>query len=311
MYQLKNHMIPRLKKKGESILLVFIFLITVQLCYSQTDYIVGSPKLALWKLGNSNETIVILHGGPAVEHSYLRPEWDTLSSISKIFYYDQRGCGKSDTAQSYTWIDQVQDLKRIKETISKNDKIILAGSSWGAELALLYSMYFPEDIKAIILSGFCGWNGENTKKNDFNNYIVDSLYYFKRKEIISNYEDSIRDSKAIHYKDFFKRVEENVNPEKELQKRITSNFGNRKSIIGAQTKNSLKSAPDINYLSKINIPILAFGGNLKCTYQDWSDVIEDLKYNTKRVVIDNSCHDPWFTHPSEFFQECFEFIENL
>jgi pimeloyl-ACP methyl ester carboxylesterase len=172
-------------------------------------------------------------------------------------------------------------------------------------------MYFPEDIKAIILSGFCGWNGENTKKIDFNNYIVDSLYSFKRKEIISNYEDSIRDSKAIHYKDFFKRVEENVNPEKELQKRITSNFGNRKSIIGAQTKNSLKSAPDINYLSKINIPILAFGGNLICTYQDWSDVIEDLNYNTKRVVIDNSCHDPWFTHPSEFFQECFEFIENL
>lgn len=311
MNQCTNHMISGLKKIIETILLIPILLVTVQNCFSQTDYIDGSPKLAIWELGNSNETIVILHGGPAVEHSYLRPEWDTLSSISKIFYFDQRGCGKSDTAQSYTWIDHVQDLKRIKETISKNDKIILAGSSWGAELALLYSMYFPEDIKAIILSGFCGWNGDNTIKVDFNNYIVDSLYSFKRKEIISNYEDSIRDSKTIHYKEFFKRVEENVNPEKELQKRITSNFGNRKSIIGAQTKRSLKSAPDINYLSKINIPILAFGGNLKCTYQDWSDVIKDLNSNTQRIIINDSCHDPWFTHPSEFFQECFKFIDNL
>ena len=303
-------MISRLIKLKETILVIVILLISIQYTYSQTGYITGSPKLAIWELGNSNETIVILHGGPAVEHSYLRPEWDTLATVSRIFYYDQRGCGKSDSAQSYTWIDHVQDLKRIKETISKNDKFILAGSSWGAELALLYSIYYPDDLKGLILSGFCEWKGSNSKKIDFNNYNVDSLYLFKRKELMSSYEDSIRDAHLFSREDI-KKIQQSEDPEKELKTRITSDFGSIKSTIGAQTKNSRKSAPYMSYLSTINVPILAFGGNLLCAYHDWSDVIEDLNSKTQRIVVNNSCHDPWFTHYDTFFQECFKFIESL
>ena len=303
MNQFSKHIILELKK---STFLIVLVLISVQHSYSQTDYIAGSPKLAVWELGNSNETIIIIHGGPAVEHSYLKPEWDTLSSVSRVIYYDQRGCGKSDTAQSYTWIDHIQDLKRIKEAISKDDKIILAGSSWGSELALLYSIYYPDDLKALILSGFCGWNGRNTKIIDFNDYAIDSLYTYKSKKTTSNYEDSIRTLKKIPFEEFFRRVEQNVDPEKELRSRITTN-----KELNRLTFRSLKSAPELSYLQNINVPILVFGGNLKCTYQDWSDVIEDLNGKTQRIVINNSCHDPWFTHSAEFFQECFKFIENL
>ena len=306
MNHLRTHIVYELKKSKRTILVIILLFTTVQVSYSQTNYIAGSPKLAFWKIGNSNETIIILHGGPAVEHSYLRQEWDTLSSISTIYYYDQRGCGKSDTAQSYTWIDHVQDLKRIKETISKNGKIILAGSSWGSELALLYSIYFPGDVKALVLSGFCGWNGENSQKIDFNNYINDSLYNFIRKESKSEYEDSVRTSKHVPYQEFFKLAKNTDNPEKELESRMSTNFD-----INRATANSLKSAPDISFLKKINIPILAFGKNTICTYQDWSDVLEDLNSNVNRKIINNSCHDPWFTHTSEFFQECFRFINSL
>lgn len=288
------------------ILLSFLIFINIQISYSQTGYIEGTPRLAFWELGNGNESIIVLHGGPATEHSYLRPEWDTLSYISNVFYYDQRGCGKSDSSQSYTWVDHIQDLKRLINSVSKNDKVILAGSSWGSELALLYSIYYPEDLKALILSGFCEWTGINPKKIDFNNYSIDSLYFFKREEVISNFEDSIRDSKIIYYNDFNKRLRENDNPEKDLKTRMTTNWN-----TWAKTKASRASAPDINYLIKINVPILVFGGNIPCAYQDWSDVIEVLNDNTKRVVINNSCHDPWYTHPNEFFQECFNFIQDI
>lgn len=294
-----------IKNKGIILYLFFLFA-TIIYSYSQTNYISGSPKLAIWKLGHSDETIVIIHGGPGAEHSYLRPEWDTLASISKIYYYDQRGCGKSDTAQSYTWIDHVQDLKRIKDRISTNKRIILAGSSWGSELALLYSIYYPNDLKALILSGFCGWNGENTQKIDFNNYVIDSLYSFKRKGTKSNYEDSIRTSKEIPVQEFFKRVNQFDNPDKGIESRMNTIY-----YINNLTVKSLKSAPEICFLTKIDIPILVFGGNFKCPYQDWSDIIRELNSNTRRTIIKNSCHDPWFSHPSEFFQECFKFIMKL
>jgi pimeloyl-ACP methyl ester carboxylesterase len=307
MYQLKNNRTSRLKKKGVLFLLIFIFLMTIQLCYSQTDYIAGSPKLAIWELGNSDETIVILHGGPAAEHSYLRPEWDTLSTTSRIIYYDQRGCGKSDTAECYTWIDHIHDLKRLKDTISKNNKIILAGSSWGAEFALLYALYYPDDLKGLILSGFCGWTGRNPKKIDINTYDCEPLptvYLSSRTDYL--FKDSIVQVKLQSSKEFLDTVEEHDNQVQNLHSRLNINDETRRLTLLSRY-----SAPDLKYLQNIKVPILAFGTETKCAYQDWSDVIEQLNENTQRIIIENSCHDPWFTQKTEFFQECFKYIENI
>jgi len=307
MNQLRNQIVSGLMIIKTPILLIALLLIKINYSYSQTDSIAGSPKLAIWELGNSDETIVILHGGPAAEHSYLRPEWDTLSTTSRIIYYDQRGCGKSDSADCYTWIDHINDLKRLKDTISKNNKIILAGSSWGAEFALLYALYYPDDLKGLILSGFCGWTGNNPKRIDINTYDCEFLptaYLSSRADYL--FKDSIVKVKWQSCKEFLDIAEENDNQEENLHSRL--NINDETSRL---TLSSRYSAPDLKYLRNIKVPILAFGTDTKCAYQDWSDVIEQLNKNTQRIIIKNSCHDPWFTHKTEFFQECFKYIENI
>ncbi|QRR00792.1 alpha/beta fold hydrolase [Dyadobacter sandarakinus] len=35
-----------------------------------------------------------------------------------IIYYDQRGCGKSEGGDSYTWQDHVKDLRRLIVTLA-------------------------------------------------------------------------------------------------------------------------------------------------------------------------------------------------
>src|SRR5580700_10785305 len=40
-------------------------------------------------------TLVILHGGPGFDHTYLRPWLDPVSEVAQLIYVDERGCGRS------------------------------------------------------------------------------------------------------------------------------------------------------------------------------------------------------------------------
>ena len=139
------------------LLLLSIQILLVLPVHCQTGYIEGNPKLAFWTLGENAEIVIVLHGGPSVEHSYLRPEFDGLQKSVKIIYYDQRGCGKSEAAETYIWQEHLKDLHRVIKQQSNGNKVYLAGSSWGSILALLYTYSHPEDIKGLILSGLVSW----------------------------------------------------------------------------------------------------------------------------------------------------------
>lgn len=55
---------------------------------------VGSANLYARDIGRG-QPIVVLHGGPDFDHSYLLPDMDRLSDSFRLIYYDQRGRGKS------------------------------------------------------------------------------------------------------------------------------------------------------------------------------------------------------------------------
>src|SRR5258708_36507253 len=40
-------------------------------------------------------TMIMLHGGPGFDHTYLRPWLDPMSGFARLIYIDQRGCGRS------------------------------------------------------------------------------------------------------------------------------------------------------------------------------------------------------------------------
>lgn len=117
----------------------------------------GSPPLRYVTVGSGPALVVVLHGGPGVTHDYLRPEWDRLALVGQVVYYDQRGCGANLSSSDLTWQAHVADLDRLIRRLRRGRKVFLAGSSWGAELALLYAYVHPESLDALVLSGFVGW----------------------------------------------------------------------------------------------------------------------------------------------------------
>lgn len=96
--------------------------------------------------------VVVLHGGPGAHHDYLLPQFDRLSTSRMLFYYDQRGGGRSpvDREVPVGWRDHVADLEALRITLDQ-DKLTLCGYSWGGLLALLYTLEHPGRVRCLAL----------------------------------------------------------------------------------------------------------------------------------------------------------------
>jgi proline iminopeptidase len=96
--------------------------------------------------------VVVLHGGPGADHNYLLPQYDRLGPARTLFYYDQRGGGKSPVARDTPvgWREQVADLEALRAHL-KIDRLTLCGYSWGGLLAVLYLLEHPERVERLAL----------------------------------------------------------------------------------------------------------------------------------------------------------------
>lgn len=123
---------------------------------AQEAFTEDEPRLAYWSSGPARAelTIIVVHGGPGLSHDYLLPEWSTLTERARVVFYDQRGCGRSGSAEDYSITAHVSDLRRIVAAVaSPGSDVVLAGSSWGALLAFYFAHEHAAEIRALVLSG--------------------------------------------------------------------------------------------------------------------------------------------------------------
>ncbi|MEQ9039816.1 MAG: prolyl aminopeptidase [Silicimonas sp.] len=100
------------------------------------------------------QPVVVLHGGPGGGCSpAMRRYFDPAHY--RVILFDQRGCGRSRPHASIeantTW-HLVRDIEHIREMLGI-DRWAVFGGSWGATLALIYSIRHPERVKHIVLRG--------------------------------------------------------------------------------------------------------------------------------------------------------------
>jgi proline iminopeptidase len=96
-------------------------------------------------LSRSRPPALVLHGGPGAEHDYLLPQMLGIAAPDRaLFFYDQRGGGRSktDDRTPITWKTQVDDLALVARELSldSGDGLTIVGYSWGALLGILYAI---------------------------------------------------------------------------------------------------------------------------------------------------------------------------
>lgn len=103
----------------------------------------------LWHVRTgSGLPLVLCHGGPGL--------WDNLGSLAalidhtvEVHRWDQRGGGRSSRRGPYTVRRLVDDMEALRRSAGVESWIV-AGHSWGAELALHYATAHPERTRGLI-----------------------------------------------------------------------------------------------------------------------------------------------------------------
>ena len=113
--------------------------------------VVGSGLVATGTSMTERPTIFLLHGGPGMDHTAMKPDFDPLSEVAQLIYYDHRGQGRSDTDKPENWnLDQwADDLRGLIDALGVEKPIVL-GLSFGGFVAqnyacLLYTSPSPRD----------------------------------------------------------------------------------------------------------------------------------------------------------------------
>jgi proline iminopeptidase len=83
------------------------------------------------------ERILVVHGGPGADQSYLQPQLLHLAERFDTVFYDQRGGGRSPSSEEITWRTQVDDLGAVINELKVGPNPTIVGFSWGAVLTLL------------------------------------------------------------------------------------------------------------------------------------------------------------------------------
>jgi proline iminopeptidase len=97
--------------------------------------------------------VIVVHGGPGLGHSYLRPGMDRLADRFRVIYYDQRGTGRSEIGDRtrMNLAGVIADLDAVREGLGLEEASIL-GHSFGANLALLYAARHPGRVASLVLA---------------------------------------------------------------------------------------------------------------------------------------------------------------
>ncbi len=75
---------------------------------------------------------------------------------------------------------------------------------------------------------------------------------------------------------------------------------------------SLDTAPSVEKLSEIKVPVLIFnGGRTNCAQKDWGHHYVNIFPLARLKTVAQACHDPWFSDPAFFTRECNNFITKL
>lgn len=103
------------------------------------------------------QAIVVVHGGPDFDHTYLLPDLDRLATGYRLVYYDQRCRGRSRGALDLEDIHigrYVEDLEGVRKHLGL-DSIAVLGHSWGGVVAMHYALAHPERVSHLVLMN-CG-----------------------------------------------------------------------------------------------------------------------------------------------------------
>ncbi len=104
--------------------------------------------------GVTSPPLVVIHGGPDWDHTYLLPGLTPVSRHRQVILFDMRGCGRSTRGlgpDGYQPEFVVEDLSKLIRAVGYNE-VDLLGFSTGGQVAQLFVEAHPGLVRRLILA---------------------------------------------------------------------------------------------------------------------------------------------------------------
>lgn len=118
---------------------------------------VGDVTLYVRQLGDrrpDEPSLVVLHGGPDVGHSYLLPGFEPLARDHHVVLFDFRGCGRSSRNLPEAALQPehvVEDARRLIDILGLG-QVDLLGFSTGGRAAVRFVDTHPEQVRRLVMA---------------------------------------------------------------------------------------------------------------------------------------------------------------
>jgi proline iminopeptidase len=261
----------------------------------------NGTKLHVNVRGNG-EPLVVIHGGPGLNHAYFLPHLQALEKNFKVIYYDQRASGKSaiPSPDSITIKFLADDLEALRKQFKIRKMNVLA-HSWGALLAVHYAVLYPGKINKMILS----------------NPSMLSREYDKEVSLISKErstpEDSVRRAELMRsgpmdikkYEDFFllSFKVSTYDPKNLLKLKLSlpENFAQaNKALFTGLMKDPAQQANLYDELPRLKFPVLIIHGQADIIPMASIDRLQKNLKKSRLITFEKSGHFPFIEESEKF-----------
>ncbi len=267
---------------------------------------INGVKHFIEKMG-SGEPLLVVHGGPGIFHDYLVPHFQVLAKKYEIIFYDQRGCGKTDFPKDTTSINIetfVEDLEGIRQHL-KIEKLNLVGHSWGSLLSINYAKKYPNNLERLILiapapanSDFFDKTFTNMQSKRTEEDTKELIHTMMSKEFEKREIATFR--KAILLGDKVNLVDQS-SIEKLYEPMIfDESTANSLIIVNSLMERTYFNLDVSQNLDVINCPTLIVLGDLDNVPFASAQLIQDGIKGAQLVIIQKTCHYPFFEDQKEF-----------
>lgn len=267
-----------------------------------------------YKTMGEGEPLLVIHGGPVLDHSYFLPHLESLAKDYELIFYDQRASGRSSVeidSATMNLAGFVEDIEQIRQKLGY-DRLNVFGHSWGGLIAMKYAIAHDEKVNHLILSNSMApsaadWQAENLEAaKNINEEDQRRLDVIVSSGLLRSAEP-VPYIKEMMMLSFKSQMFDGKNIEK-LNLYIPEDFQQRSAVFGLL-------GPDLGAydlyadLSKVKSPTLILFGQSEAAVEMHAQKMTSSLPNGKLEVIEKSGHFPFIENPIAFDRALKSFLD--
>ena len=266
------------------------------------DMVVADDGCRLWTTRTgAGDPLVLCHGGPGF--------WDTfedlaglLADAATVHRWDQRGCGRSERWGPYTVVRALADLDAVRRHHGLSE-LALLGHSWGAELALRYTLAHPDLVTRLVYVSGIGVDPESTWHDDYERNLRDRLgdRLERWQELKGRPSRSAAEQRELDLlwlsADFVDRARSLALAERETTPFLGMNWECSRALNADRRRSS---GGLLGACRALEVPVLLVDGANDLRPRWAVDSLEQALPAARRVVLDGAGHLPWVEAPAAF-----------